>query len=119
MNTTSRSMKFRVKGMFILLCIQYIVGMLLNLFSTDDPAKKTILQSISFFSHIIIGVFLVLGALFILLATRKTVDKQWSKNAVGGFFSIFVAFITGIMTMALKDTASEISSFIMAVSFLG
>lgn len=112
-------MRTMIKAMFILLIAQYVFGMFINMFGNDDPSKRTQAASMAFASHMIIGLLLVIGAAVTLYFAVKQTEKKIRRNAIGGFFSTLIAFIAGIATLSLKDTSSEIASFVMALGFLG
>jgi heme A synthase len=118
-NKESRMMRIRVRGMVILLALQYVAGMTLNMFGAEDIRKGSLFQKGLLFSHTLFALLLLTGSLFILVSTRKSGNEILSKKAFHGFITILVAIIAGIATLLLKDTAAEIASLIMAISFLG
>jgi heme A synthase len=111
------AMRFQISGMFVLLLVEYLLGMFLNLFSGDpDPAKKSLSAHIALFTHIGIGLLLLLGAIFILLTARKnTVGVKTSAWALVG---IILAIFGGIITVSSRDLVSELGSYLMAISFI-
>lgn len=112
-------LQFRVKGMLVVLFLQYLAGMVLNMFGSDDPSKRTLLASVAFFTHIILAVLLLIGSIVIWSVLRHIAEKQLLKIARHGFWTIVIAILAGIATMLLKETPAEIFSIIMALSFLG
>jgi hypothetical protein len=116
------SLKRRVDGMMIGLGIQFILGMLVNLFGSapDDPkyATESVVIKLSFFVHAVIGLSLLVGAVTIYAISRKSGVAGWARSGVLGLLSILFAFGSGIATVILHGSASEIGSFLMALGFI-
>jgi heme A synthase len=114
----------RVKLMILFLSIEFLLGMIVNLFGqapdeATGQAKEPIWAMMIFFAHGILGLLLLIGAIFILVATTKTNNKKWQNLAVYGLGSIFLSAAGGIGVVTLgENPASEVSSFVMAVGFL-
>ena len=105
----------------IALIVEYVLGMYTALFSAapDDPQYLTepVINKIIFGLHGLVGLFLLIGATVMLIMGLKS-NNPTKHMAIHGFLSIFLAFGAGIATVMLKETASEIASFIMSVGFL-
>lgn len=111
-----------VSGMIIALSIQFILGMVLNLFAVppDDPkyATEPIFLKLIFPLHGILGIALLIGAIVLLFFALKSESRIWKKMATFGLISILIAAGGGIATIILKDNASEIASFVMSLGFI-
>src|SRR5258706_10960424 len=103
-------------AILISLGIQYVLGMIINMFAAppDDPAFKTEspLLKIAFGIHGLNGLILPVFALGIIFFALKTKNELFEKIAIYGFISILVAAVSGISTIILKDNASELASFV-------
>ena len=111
-----------VKGILLSLCVQFILGMAVNLYAVapDDPkfgAESPLIKA-SFIAHGINGLILPLFALTILFFAFKSGNARFKKIAGVGLLSILVAAIAGISTITLKDNAIELASFVMSIGFL-
>ena len=120
----NKPMRVRVTGMLVALSVQYIAGMVFNLFGGDNPATRPLFAVIALYTHMVIAFFILVGAIFILVFAYKSGSSQvrlgsrWIDFAYRGFFSILISIAAGIATLLLKGMISEVASFIMALSFL-
>lgn len=107
--------------MIVLLAIQYLLGIVNNLFvKFPDTTNEEILwrfawNQISVALHIILGLGLLVGSVAILIKTLKSKAKNQLVPAWMGFLSILVAFIAGALFV---DFQKDVYSFIMAVFFI-
>lgn len=114
-----RKLRRRITGMFSFLLVEYIFGMFINLFGGDeDPAQKPLYVHVVFAGHVLIGIGLVVVAVFIFIAAREKANTVFGKIALYGLISIVLALIGGFITVILKEIFSEIGSFLMALSFI-
>ena len=107
--------------MLALLAIQYILGVITNLFvkfpDTQNPSAlwEFAWKQIPTALHIILGfTLLFLSIKIVIVATKKKV-KNWLLPAWAGFISILLAFINGA---AFIDEQKDIYSFLMALFFI-
>ena len=102
-----------VFGMLGFLVVQFVLGMVMNLYGVplDDPAYATesIFIKLSGFAHGIIGILLVAGAISALFFALKKGNSQWGKVSIYGLISILIAAGGGIAAIMLKDSASELA----------
>jgi hypothetical protein len=120
-------------GMLSMLAIQFILGMLLNLFvSLPDKHPGTtgneyFNQSghsyiwaitggggVALFLHALVATFLLLGSIGLLINALRSHDKRWVWIGVIGFLGTSGAFANGL---SFLDFNHDFSSFIMAVGF--
>jgi hypothetical protein len=115
-------MEKQIRGIIGSLSLQFILGMLTNLFGNFPLDAKfsseSYLNKIVFFLHAINGLALPLFALGILiLAVKNSTSKQKTWASLG-FLSIVLASTSGISTVMFKDNLSEIFSFLMSLGFI-
>lgn len=108
-----------IQRMFGVLAVQYAIGMFIAMFSGDeDPSKKPLYAHLAFFAHVFFAVLLLVGSIMIYINSRKTDNEHFTRLALYGLVSIIAACVGGVMTVVLKETLSEVGSFIMALGFL-
>jgi hypothetical protein len=104
-----------------LLGIEYILGMINNLYvhfpetGTDVQMWEFAWKQLSVGSHIILGIFLLLAGLFIFIRAIRTVNR--TKIIVSGisFIAIFVAGFSGAMFITTQKDPYSLS---MSIAFL-
>ncbi|MBI1862548.1 hypothetical protein HYS00_00325 [Candidatus Microgenomates bacterium] len=102
-----------------LLTMEFILGMLVNLFGVDpgEGESPTIIK-MAFATHGIIGLLLLIGGIWMAIFGLKATDKIVKKMALTAALGILVAFACGIATVSLQGPAREYASFAMAMGFL-
>lgn len=109
-------------GILVCLALEYLLGMYVALFAAfpDEPEYLTesIIPKIAFGIHGLLGLILLIISVVILVLGMKAKQAQARKLALYGFLSILLAFGAGMATVMLKETASEVSSFVMSAGFL-
>jgi hypothetical protein len=112
----------RTLTILVLLVAQFILGMLMNLFSAPpgDPkfATEPVLIKLIFPSHIIVALLLLAGAIFVLAFSLRNKIVEQIKIAGQGLSSIIFAIGGGLATVFLNGAAANFASLIMAISFL-
>jgi hypothetical protein len=115
-------MQKRVLAIFFLLIIQFVLGMLMNLFAVapSDPkfATEPLLIKLILPAHIIVALLLLVGSIFIFVFSVRDTIAESSKVAGQGLSSVILAIGGGIATVFLKGIGSEVASLVMAISFL-
>ncbi len=110
------------KGIIGLLTLEFILGMVMNLYavSPDDPGYLTESPLIKYSSitHMVSGIALPLLALILLVLAFKSKKQNLKVWAIYGFISMLMATAGGIGAVMLKDSASELSSFVMSLGFI-
>ncbi len=110
-------------SMLVFLVAQYLLGMYVAMFAArpEDPAFKTegLFPKIVFGFHSLVGLGLLVGSVVTLVFGLKNQEEKIKKTAIFAFISIVLAFSAGIATVILKDTAAEITSYVMSAGFLG
>lgn len=106
------------------LAIQFILGMLVNLFGEAPDAsghmREPIWMTLIFILHGLIGIGLVIGAVVIYFRSKKAQDTVWEKVALQGMVAIIVAGLGGLATVALREgTGAELASLVMSLGFIG
>lgn len=110
------------RGMVIALVVEFVLGTLVNSFAVppDDPkyVTESLLVKLLFPVHGVLGIVLVVMAIIVLYLAVKSGKEKLKQLSIWGIISIVVAAGAGIATITLKDNASEIASFVMALGFL-
>ena len=131
MNTASQNSKtqngLRKNAIFMIafLIIQYILGMVANLFvqfpNTTDPGLLWEFARSQFTTgaHIVIGTLLLLGAIvFVIRAVRAKVGG-WIASSVVGLVAIVTALYGGVTFVSLQvDAYSLVMALATIVAFL-
>lgn len=110
------------KSILILLVVQFVLGMIINLWGVlpdEETAthKAPIFAQMAFAAHGIIGLMILISSTTILIMGLKSKDNI-KKFSIYGFVSVLIAFIGGIGVVTLKENSSEIASFVMSIGFL-
>lgn len=100
------------------LILQYALGMYLAMFGHEEAAGRNLFEYIIFTAHVLVGVGLLVGGVKIFLIAKKSGNKLWRSLGHYGLASIGLALIGGILVVLLSDDAAELSSLLMAFSFL-
>lgn len=127
--------KLRQQGIGLLtgLAVQFILGMLLNMF-TSLPNKHpgqtgnyfvrsghsfgwaiTFGGGVTLFLHVIVAVALLFGSIAFIVRAAKAHSKLWLWVSSIGFIGIITAFSHGL---AFLDFNSDVDSFIMAMGYI-
>ncbi len=108
--------------MIIVLIIQYLLGMYVNMFAAapEDPAFKTegVFPKIVFGLHAFVGLGLLTGSIATLVLGLKSEKAAVKKTSFFAFGAIVLSFLAGVSTVALKNTPSQIASYVMSIGFL-
>lgn len=120
-------------GLLSMLALQFILGMILNLFVTlpnKHPGQMgnyfvrsghSFAWAISFgggvalFLHVLIAVGLLTGSIAFVVRAAKAHSKRWLWVSSVGLLGIFTAFSHGL---AFLDFNKDIDSFIMAMGYI-
>lgn len=108
--------------MLFTLAVQYILGMVNNLFGTF-PATSDVLAALesgdpALIAHMVVAfVLLALGVLVAVLGFRRPLPRRVAALGVAGVLSIFWAFESGI-EFVLSGFGSDLWSFSMSLGFL-
>jgi hypothetical protein len=106
-------------GLLTMLSIQFILGMLLNLF-VDLPKNASFGTTLSHGGivlalHIIIAVGLLIGSIILIVRSAATRSKSWLIASIIGALGVFVALTNGLAFIFNDD---DVTSFIMALGFI-
>lgn len=116
------SLKKRATGMLVMLAIEFVLGMLVNLFghSPAEPefATQPFVFKLFFPLHALIGFGFLIGATMLLVKLSKTSFNEAKKIAKFGFVSIVVTVASGIATVLVNEEKSEWTSLVMSLGFL-
>lgn len=127
--------KLKLQGIGLLngLALQFILGMILNLFTTlpnKHPGQTgnyfarsshsfgwaiTLGGGVTLFLHVIIAIGLLLGSFAFIIRAAKAHSKLWLWVSSIGFIGIITAFSHGL---AFLDSNSDVDSFIMAMGYI-
>lgn len=119
----SGSLRRRVDVMVFFLILEYILGMVVNLFgeAPDETGKmqEPLWATLVFVTHGILGIILLIWAIFLFVSAGKLENKGWKGLAMWGMLSIIISAMGGIAVVGLREgNPAEISSLIMALGFL-
>jgi heme A synthase len=115
---SAKSYAFMLMG---LLALQYILGMITNLY-VEFPAGKSNSQEWHFassqfvvMSHIILGMLLLVASVALWVKAYKSDDKNWKIASGITFGSVVLAAVSGSEFVSLQQ---EIYSFAMSAFFV-
>lgn len=107
--------------MLLLLTLQYLLGMIANLY-IEFPEEKNrgklwefAWKQLPLAVHISIGYLLLLGAIVLIILSIRQKNKSWIIASSVGAIAILIAGATGAIFITAQK---EIYSYIMAVSFI-
>jgi hypothetical protein len=103
---------------FIMLGMQYILGMVTALFRSDDLGQQTLLGSTALILHSILGLGIVIHTIMCYFQLIKSGNPKLLKVGNIGNLSTIISLLAGGATVSLHETAGEIASLLMALSFL-
>ena len=129
-----RSVKIAAFAMLLLLCVEFIAGMLANLF-IEVPRSHPGAEATEYFAglvqaviwvvgarhlgilvfHASLGLLLAAGSLAVILLAIRTGRRSWIVTAILGWFGVFAAGFHGV---SFLDYGHDFSSFIMSTAFL-
>lgn len=126
-------LKHQAIGLLNGLALQFILGMILNMF-VSLPAKHpgqsgnyfvrsghsfgwaiTLGGGVTLFLHVIIAIGLLLGSAAFIVRAAKAHSKLWLWVSSIGFVGIITAFSHGL---AFLDFNNDVDSFIMAMGYI-
>jgi hypothetical protein len=108
-------------GLSIGLCIEFLLGMLTNLFVSFPDASQPkqhwefARTQILLVSHILIGILLMVGAIVLVIRAYKLNNRVWKIASWLGLGSIILAIATG---SEFVSSQSDVLSLGMAIFFL-
>jgi heme A synthase len=117
----SQKLRGHAIGLLGLLAVQYVLGMLSNLFvsfpehNSDWQQWEYAKQQLLVMSHIVVGMLLLVGTIVLLVRAIQTHDKAWKISAGLGFGSILLAIISG---SEFISSQSDSYSLVMSLFFL-
>ena len=115
-------MKKIIKWIVVGLIAEYVLGMYAAMLAVPpgDPgyAAEPFYSKLAIPVHSLLGLILLILAVILFVLGFKNKNQAYKKMTIYGFLSITIAFAAGIATVALKENASEIASFIMSFGFL-
>ncbi|MDP3941669.1 MAG: hypothetical protein Q8Q49_05165 [bacterium] len=117
------SLRRRVDVMVVLLILEFILGMVVNLFG-EAPSESGKMQeptwaTLVFLSHGILGILLLIWAIFLFVFVNKTENKKWRSLGMQGMIGIVVSAMGGVAFVGLREgSPADISSLVMALGFL-
>jgi len=103
------------------LVIQYVLGMLSNLFvqfpQTDQPNLlwDYARSQLPTFAHIIIGILLLVSAIMFVIRAIRNHDRGWIASSVAGLVGIVIAIYGGVTYTTIQV---DLYSLIMALGFI-
>jgi hypothetical protein len=131
MDTTSEISKTQTKAkeglrtlaiyMFGFLAIQFVLGMVTNLYlqfpdtNRPDLLWATARSQAPTFAHIILGILLLVGAIIFVIRAARQHNRAWVISSWVGLISIIVAIYGGV---TFTTTQANAYSMVMALSFI-
>jgi len=125
MNTTSETSKapngLRVNAIFmiVVLVIQYVLGMVANLFvkfpDTNQPDQLWAAARSQFptMAHIVVGTLLLVGAVVFVIRATRNHHRSWIASSVAGLIAILAALFGGV---TFTTTQVDGYSLLMAIA---
>ncbi len=114
-----RGLRMQATFLIIFLVIQYILGMVTNLF-VHFPDTTVMDQLWAFartqgliVAHIIVGTGLLIGSVAFVVRSVRSRSRRWITSAVIGLIAILAAFIGGV---TFTSTQADGYSLLMALS---
>jgi heme A synthase len=107
--------------MIVLLCVQYVLGMINNLYvqfpeaGTEAQMWEFAWKQFSLASHIILGIILLLASVYLLIRAMRFGTRSWFIPSLIGLFAILVAGFSGAMFIPAQE---NLYSLIMSIAFL-
>ena len=121
MNKTAKPLKSHVIGMIILLIIQYILGMLTNLY-VQFPEGGTVGQNWEFmhgqwlvWAHLITGTLIVIGTISLYVRAVKLKNKIWK---IAGGIAAGSAILAWVCGEEFVSRQQDIYSLAMSIFFI-
>ena len=121
MNKNAKPLKSHAIGMIILLVIQYILGMLTNLY-VQFPDGGTVGQNWEFmhgqwlvWAHLITGTLIVIGTVSLYIRALKLKDKTWK---IAGGIAAGSAVLAWVCGEEFVSRQQDMYSFAMSVFFI-
>jgi len=131
----AKPLKEQSFGLIGMLAVQFILGMILNLFVTlpenhpgNTGSKDYLVRSlhsygwaitigggVALFLHVLVGTGLLIGAITFLVRAIKSQQAAWIWVSAIGLFGIFAAFTNGL---AFLDFNHDANSFVMAMGYI-
>ncbi|HVZ66759.1 MAG TPA: hypothetical protein VG917_00685 [Patescibacteria group bacterium] len=113
----------KVRGVLVALVVQYILGMTISHFGIPPEEETATHQApyfakLAFAAHGVVGLVLVVLSVVVLIVSLKEKNIFIKRVGIAAFLCVVIAFIAGIATISLKDSAAETASFIMGIAFL-
>ncbi len=111
----------RIQAVFLIgfLVIQYILGMVSNLFvqfpETNRPDQLWAFAGSKFptAAHMIIGTLMLVGAVVFVIRALRSPSRVWIASSVAGLLAILFAFLGGAL---FTSTQADGYSLLMALS---
>ena len=127
MNTTSLTSKSS-NGLWTqailtigLLVIQFVLGMVTNLYVTFPDTNRPDLNwaaarsAVPTFAHIILGILLLVDAIIFVVRTTRQHNRAWILGSWAGLISIIIAIYGGV---TFTTTQIDAYSLMMALGFI-
>ena len=108
-------------GMIITLVLQYILGMINNLFvKFPDTTERALLWRFAFtrfteVTHIVVGFLMLIGAVVFLLRSIRAKHRTWVVVSAIGLAGIISAIASGVLFVT---TQADPYSLVMSYGFL-
>ncbi len=119
--TYNSRFRMQATGMIAMLAVQYILGMVNNLFvKFPDTTRPGLLWEFArsqawIMVHMILGALLLINATVILVLAFRRNHPVWKSYSIAGLAGIALAFLSGI---GFVTTQADPYSLLMALGFL-
>ncbi len=117
----NNNLKTQGFGMAIGLMVQFILGILSNLYvSFPQKAKEQALwefawKQIPLALHIILGILLLIGSIVFVIRSLTAKNSRWIMVSIIGALSILISGFAGAQFVS---TQNDLYSFIMSIGFI-
>ena len=111
-----------LNSILVVVAVQFFLGMWVNLFGSFPPNNSTAQAAVSFtgdpalIAHIVFGIMLFVGGLFVLFLSLKDV---WRPVRVFALVGVVATVVTGVfgLSFVYSGYGDNVASFAMAIGF--
>lgn len=123
-NTTQKRLEKATKIGLYGLGLQFVLGIITALWhippSEETPTHKSpAFASLSFDSHMLLALLLVIWSIYLLTLAVKSKNKAYKNFSIGCLVSVIVAFLGGSSIFYAPESLVTLGLFVMGLGFLG
>ena len=116
-----RSLRINSIALIIMLILQYILGMIINMYVSFPDTKvagqlwEFAWSQIPIAAHIILAILILIGAIVLCIRSARNKNRTWFRASGFGLLFVFIAGFSGAQFIATQNDAL---SFVMSLSFI-